>query len=98
MSSTHMDVLRDLLQELGVRGAQHVTVFHLAVMGDLLCELNNAQPVEGGWPRRRSRGIREFRPRFDWATARHRIAYRRTLDEVHAMALRINSELAEAAR
>lgn len=98
MSSTHMDVLRDLLQELGVRGAQHVTVFHLAVMGDLLCELNNAQPVEGGWPRRRSRSVREFRPRFDWALSRHRLAYRRTIDQLHSMALGIDRDLAEAAR
>lgn len=95
MNSTDMDVLRDLLQELGVRGAQHVTVFHLAVLGDLLCELNNAQLVEGGWPRRRSRSVREFHPRSDWALARHRIAYGKTVDQLHSMALDIDRELAE---
>lgn len=85
----HEAVLRDLLMEMGVRGAEHLTPFAIECLADFMREKDNATPVEGGWPRRRVGYVGDFRERRDWALTRFKIALveQFDIDSLHSYAL-----------
>ncbi len=94
--SIDLGAFRDLLLQMGARGAECLDFFSLAALADFLSEQGRTELVDGGWPRRKSGSVREKRYRGDWAASRYANAQGRTLDEIHADALEYHSELLHA--
>ncbi len=87
-------VLRDILLEMGVRGAEKITAFHIACMADFLSEYDRHRQELGKWPRNgKASAVKSVRPRSDWAHARFYAYVGKSLEYVHTEALKMNEKI-----
>lgn len=87
-------VLRDLLLEMGVRGAECITPFALACLADYMQEKSNNTYAGGGWPRWEGGTIRVSWQRSRWSDARFGAVLGCDFDinQLHAEALELSAD------